>query len=264
MPFAELPEIKLYYEVSGDGPPVVLLHGLGSIAGDWFPQIPALEPRNKVYRTDARGHGQSDKPEGPYTIKQMAGDIAAFIDEEIDEPVHLIGYSMGGFMAFQLVVDRPELVRSMVIINAIPEVVTRTFRDKLNLNLRFFILRLFGLRTLGKLLAKLLFSGPDQKELRRELAERIAGNDKKAYIAATRAVVNWTVADRVSEIQAPVLMISGDRDYTPVEEKQRFVDIIPNARLEVIANSNHATPLDQPEALNKLLVAFLAEQNQTD
>ena len=81
-------------------------------------------------------------------------------------------------------------------------------------------------------------------------------NDPKAYKAATNALIGWSVRSQLGRIQCPVLVIGGDMDYTPVAHKAAYVRELPNARLHVVQNSRHATPIDQPEAFNTAVLQF--------
>ena len=111
-------------------------------------------------------------------------------------------------------------------------------------------------------MGKLLFPKPEQAELRQKILQRWPQNDKRAYLASLDAIIGWGVRERLARISCPTLVITADRDYTPVAQKQAYVDELPNARLLVIEDSRHATPLDQPEHFNSSLLAFLAEVEQ--
>jgi pimeloyl-ACP methyl ester carboxylesterase len=104
---------------------------------------------------------------------------------------------------------------------------------------------------------------PEQAELRQKMAERWAKNDKRAYLASFDAIVGWGVQERLSRVTCPTLIVSADRDYTPVSLKETYVKLLPDARLVVIADSRHATPLDQPEVFNQTLLEFLAAVDTT-
>jgi pimeloyl-ACP methyl ester carboxylesterase len=248
--------VDLVYEVAGEGEPVLLVHGLGGSRNDWRPQLPALAGY-RVVRYDQRGHGASSKPRGRYTIRQLAGDAAALIEALALGPVHVVGLSLGGMVAFQLGVDRPELVRSLTIVNSGPEVVPRTFREKLTMLVRLGLTWTLGPRGLSRLLARRLFPSPEQEPLRRDFLAQMAGNDRRAYLATTRAILGWSVASRIHEITCPVLMVSADHDYTPVARKEKYVRQLRDAELVVIADSRHATPLDRPREFNEQLLRFL-------
>ena len=257
MPKLQVEDIELYYETAGEGPPVLLLHGLGSSVRDWENQIPELSRSYRVIVCDVRGHGRSGKPPGPYSVAQFARDVAELLRSLQAAPAHIIGLSMGGMIAFQIAVDFPDLVRSLVIINSGPAMVLKKFSQKAGVQLRFFIVRWFGMRTMAKLIGKRLFPDPGQQRLLETFVDRVAENDPRAYLDSIRAINGWSVADRVSQIRCPVLVVSSDHDYTPVEVKRAYAAQIPGSVVTVLTNSRHAAPIDQPEQLNRVILDFL-------
>lgn len=261
MPHVRADGCEIYYEVQGSGDVVLLLHGLGSSVRDWELQIPALAERYKIVAVDMRGHGRSGKPPGPYRIATFAADVAQVLRALDLGPAHVVGLSMGGMVGFQLAVDEPSLVRSLVVVNSGPEVVPRTLRERVALASRLVALRVVGLRGLARTIAAKNFPRADQEALRRRLVESLASNDEAAYRASTKAIIGWSVADRIGAIRCPVLVITGDQDYTPVAAKRAYAARIPGARVVVIPDSRHVTPMDQPEAFNRHLLAFLGEQS---
>jgi 3-oxoadipate enol-lactonase len=258
MPVVEINGSRMHYEERGRGPQLLLLHGLGSCASDWEHQIGALATDFRVLCCDLRGHGLSDKPEGPYSIAGFAHDVAALLEALHVERTHVVGVSMGGMVALQLAADRPELVRRLVIVNSAAEVVPRGWQWALVWQ-RLAMLRLTGMARMARMVGKRLFPRPEQRWLRDTFEARFAANDKRAYTSALHAIVGWSVSERLPDIAAPALWISGDRDYTPPAVKERFVRAMPNAELRVIADSGHATPADQPEAFNRLVLEFLGQ-----
>jgi 3-oxoadipate enol-lactonase len=256
MPVVALPNLRMSYQLAGTGEAVVLLHGLGSSSRDWEDQIPVLATRYCVIAPDLRGHGQSEKL-ATRSIEEMADDVAQLLDRLGTGPVHLVGISMGGMVALQLAIDHPQLLSSLVIVNSGPDAVPRTVRVRLLIALRFAVLRLFGMRRLSKLVAGKLFPDPSQEAMRRRFIERASANDPVAYKAAMRAIVRWCVADQLSAIRVKTLVITGDQDYTPVALKAEYVEKLPDARLVVIPNSRHATPIDQAAVFNATVLEFL-------
>jgi pimeloyl-ACP methyl ester carboxylesterase len=254
---------QLHYEDYGKGAPVLLVHGLGSSTRDWEYQIPELAAHYRVIAIDIRGHGRSDKPRERYSIAGFAEDVRALIEHLGLDRVHLVGISMGGMIGFQLGVDRPELLKSLCIVNSGPEVKAKSPRDYLEIAKRWSLSRLLSLETIAKGLGRLLFPKPEQAELRRKIEERWPQNDKRAYLASLDAIIGWGVRERLARITCPTLVIAADRDYTPIAQKEAYVKEMPNARLLVIEDSRHATPLDQPQRFNSSLLAFLAEVEQT-
>lgn len=252
---------EIHYEVGGSGPPVLLLHGLGSCGADWAPQMDALTAAHTVVTVDLRGHGESDRPPGPYGIPMFAADVVHVLETLALGPAHVVGMSLGGMVAFQLAVDAPALVRTLVIVNSAPGVVPRTAGQWLMVQGRVWALRLLGLQRVAAKVAAINFPEPGQEAQRDALAARIAGNDPAAYRATMDAIVGWTVEDRIGTIACPTLVVSGDHDYTPVSLKEAYAARMRRARVAVVARSRHVTPVDQTEAFNRLLLAFLAEHD---
>lgn len=259
MPELLLGDVRLHYQEQGTGDPVLLLHGLGSSARDWEHQLPALAAHYRVIAVDLRGHGSSERTQGPFSVAQFAGDVAALMDRLQLPTAHLVGISMGGMVGFQLAVDAPARVRSLVAINAGPELVARSLRQHLQLWLRRGVFRLFGLRRVAALLAPRLFPKPEQGPLRETFLLRWLENDPVAYGKAFRMLLGWSVVDRLERLVAPVLLIAGDGDYTPVSSKQAFLAHLPTGRLAVVEDSRHASTVDQPQRVNALLLDFLRQ-----
>lgn len=254
-----LADVTLAYEMRGEGEPLLFIHGLGSSGRDWELQVAFFSPRYRVVTFDLRGHGQSDRPPGPYTIRLFAADTAGLIERLGIAPAHVVGLSLGGMVAFQLAVDRPDLLRSLVIVNSGPEFVVRSFRDMLGVAQRFLIVRLLGMRKMGEVLAERLFPKPEHAPIREMFAARWAENDRRAYEAAMRAIVGWSVAERLGEIDVPTLVIASAEDYTPVAVKEAYVARMPRAELVVIEDARHALPVERPEEFNRALQAFLTK-----
>jgi len=257
MPKIALNKTEIYYETAGKGQMVLFIHGLGSSVRDWETQIPAFSKSFHTVAFDLRGHGQSQKPQGPYSMSLFASDAAELIKSLGGAPVHVVGISLGGMVAFQLAVNHPELVKSLAIVNSGPEVVVRTLKDRWQVFLRFAIVRLLGMRKMGEVLSKRLFPKPEQGALRDTFVERWAENDTRPYLDTLRAIVGWSVADRIGEIAAPTLVVAADGDYTPVSSKQEYVSKMQNAKLVVIQDSRHAVPVEKPEEFNPIVIDFL-------
>jgi pimeloyl-ACP methyl ester carboxylesterase len=252
------PIVALACQDSGTGEPVVLLHGLGSRGADWDLQQRALSGQYRVLALDLRGHGESPHPTGAWEMADFAEDVAALLRERGTGPAHLVGLSLGGMVAFQLLADHPDLVRSAVIVNSGPAFPGRTLLGRLLIWSRLLLLRWKGLPALGNTIARRLFPKPEQQDMQRRFMAGFVRNDPGSYARTLRAIQQFDVAAAARRIRVPVLAISGDRDYTPVEAKAAWVRGIPGARLLAIPDSGHATPIDQPDALNVALLQFLA------
>lgn len=257
MPKSQSNGINLYYEIHGEGQPLLFIHGLGSSTRDWEFQVSEFSKSYKVITIDLRGHGQSDKPAGPYSMGMFAADTAGLLRVLGIENVHVVGLSLGGGVAFQLAVDAPQTLKTLTIVNSTPELLIRTFKDQMMVWQRIAIVKLLGMRKMGEVLSKRLFIKPEQEDIRQTFIVRWAENDQRAYLNAMRALVGWSVTARIGSIQCPALIISADQDYTPVSVKEEYASQMPGAQLVVIPDSRHATPVENPQLFNLALREFL-------
>ena len=257
MPMIALDGLDVHYETYGQGATVLLIHGLGSSTEDWEPQVDALRGAFTVVTYDVRGHGRTAKPRGKYSLPQFAADAARLIEHLGVGPVHVVGLSMGGMIAFQLATDRPDLVRSMIIVNSGPEMVLRTWKEKFAIYQRSVIVRLLGMSKMGEVLATRLLPAPEHAALRQTFVERWGRNDPGAYLRALAALVGWSVMARLPAITCPVLVVAADQDYTPVEWKRAYTSAMPRASLVVIPDSRHMMPVEKPGAFHDAIVPFL-------
>ncbi|MGE5182533.1 MAG: alpha/beta fold hydrolase [Acidobacteriota bacterium] len=265
MPTLRTHAAELHYDDRGQGDAVVLLHGLGSSTLDWEPQLAALAPRYRAIAIDMRGSGRSRDlahAAGPFSVAMFAADVAAVIDHLGVAPAHVVGLSMGGMVAFQLALDQPHAVRTLTIVNSGPSLVPRTAKQRAVLALRLVLARTIGPRGMAKLLAPKLF--PRDAALRATFLARMASNDKRAYAATQRALVGFDVSAHLAEIEVPALIVAADQDYTPLAYKQAYARRMPDARVACIADARHALPHEEPEKLQPVLDAFLAEHSRKD
>jgi len=259
MPIIHVNGIDIYYEVAGEGEPLLLIHGHGSSSRDWEYQVNYFAKDYRVFTMDVRGCGKSSKPPGPYSLHLFAEDIAALLEELDVGAAHVVGISMGGMVAFELVLGFPQLVKSMVVVNGYPEMRVETWKERLMVIRRFLMFDLLGMRKTGELLSKILFIKPEQDELRKLFVQRWAENDKRAYRESLKALFNWDVETRLGEIQCPVLVVASDEDYLPLDEKRAYTAKMSNAKLVVIEDARHAVTVEKPEEFNAIVGEFLKE-----
>jgi pimeloyl-ACP methyl ester carboxylesterase len=260
MPHLTANQINLCYEVNGAGQPLVLIHGLGSSTRDWEPQVAEFSKTFQVITFDLRGHGQSDKPAGPYAIAQFAADLAGLLTALGARAAHVVGISLGGTVAFQFALDHPAMTRTLTIVNSAPAMGGTRAQAEAEVNRRVGIVQQMGMAAMGQALSPNLFPGPEHAALRETFNARWAENDPQAYLAALRAMLDWDVSARLGEIACPVLVMASDQDYTPLAAKEAYLPALPDARLVVIPDAHHAVPMERPEAFNRALASFLYEQ----
>src|SRR4051794_33568535 len=116
----EMNQINLNYTLTGHGEALVFVHGLGSSARDWEPQVTEFSRSYQVLAVDMRGHGQSDKPGGPYTISMLADDLAGLLNHLGIPAAHIVELSLGGMVALQFALASPALVKTLTVVNSGP------------------------------------------------------------------------------------------------------------------------------------------------
>ncbi len=220
-------------------------------------QLPEFSSHFQVLNIDLRGHGRSSRTPGPYSMTLFAEDTARLIRALEFNSVHIIGISLGGMVAFQLALDYPDLVRSLVIVNSVPELIAHNFKDRTDYWKRLLIVRLFGLEKMGQVLAERFFTEPEQEGIREIFVRRWAANHKPSYLASLKAAFGWSVLGRLGEIQAPALVIGADGDYFSNAEKEQYTQLMPNAELVIVENSRHALPAEKPTEFNQIVLSFL-------
>ena len=260
MPKIQTATIRMYYEISGQGDTLVFIHGHGSSSRDWEYQSAFFSEYFQTLCYDVRGHGQSDKPKGPYSVSGFATDLADLLGALEIKKAHIVGLSMGGWIAFQFAVDYPAMTNSLTIVNSWADMRPKNFQERIEFFRRIILFRFLNMRKIGEIIGPRIFIKPEQKDLLQSFIDRWAENHKPSYMASLKAGIGWSVADQLNEITCPVLVVSADEDYTPIEAKQEYVEKLPDARLVVIEDSRHATPIEHPEIFNRVLLDFLQDR----
>ena len=260
-----MPEIDLgprgrlhYIDTDQSGKAVVLLHGLGADGSSWGLQIPALfELGFRVLAPDAPGFGQSTFIGDPPGISQTADLYAEwFACLNLRKP-HLVGISMGGVIALQLALDRPQLVDRLVLVNTFARFQIRP-QTWLYYLKRFLLVSYAGPKAQAQSVAKRIFPDPEDIDYRNELVRQILQADPRAYRNAMVSMSRFNVLHRLPSINLPTLVVTGGRDTTVPERMQAsMAKRIPAARQVVITTAGHALTIDEPEQFNNLLMNFL-------
>jgi 3-oxoadipate enol-lactonase len=259
MPKLRVNNTGIYFEVTGQGEPLLFIHGLTSSSRSWKKQVPLFSQHYRVITFDIRGHGRSDKHIEPYSIELFASDARELMRAMGIGSAHVVGFSMGGMVAFQLAVDAPELVRSLVAVNCCPEGSMRTFNNGVECFKHMIFLPLRGKRENMPDSDKQTESTPNAENPHRSIIQRMAVNNKLAYANAFGALLKWSVADRLADINCPTLMITSDADFVPVSIKQGYASKMPCAEVVVINNSRHSAPRERTEEFNDILLKFVSK-----
>ena len=252
----------------GDGPPVVLVHGLACGKRMWFQQIPALRSRFRVIAYDQRGHGLTDAPAiaTEYSAALLARDLDGVLDALKIERAAIVGFSLGGGSALALAASKPERVSRLVLAD-----VGAGADDPLKTEwMARRWLKLIGQGEIDELVCDMLRSELFKVYAKRNVRRR---NHMAALIRGTpidglRFTLSEVLAKRKSlfrlagafkTVRAPTLVVVGQYDYLCSKSARLLAQTIPNASLKIIENSGHMSPLEQPAAFNAALMEFLGE-----
>ena len=258
MAIAHVNGIELFYECVGAGPPLLLIHGLGSSGDDWAFQREAFARRHRLILVDLRGSGRSAKPPGPYSMAQFADDLWTLLDGLGIDALDLLGFSLGGSVAIEMALGRPDRVRRLVLCNALADYRTDTPRKWLEAYLQITLVRVLGIRTTSRLIARRLFPRSAQRPMRERVVQVIGANPRRAYFDTIGAIVGWSALERLPQLRCATLIIAAEHDYTPLAQRRAEAARYPHAELVVIAGSRHGTPFDAIDAFNRHALDFLA------
>ncbi|HKL34791.1 MAG TPA: alpha/beta hydrolase [Salegentibacter sp.] len=250
--------ISLEYLDQGEGEVILLLHGLGSTKADWELQKEEFSSDFRIIAPDLRGHGNSTKPKDreAYGIPQFAEDMKLLLDKLDIAKCIVVGFSMGGAIAFEMATKYNDLISKMVIVNTAPDFNTLGEMGDQMIRERTEMLRSQGMEAMAKKVADGMFPEDDQKDLREAFYKRANENDLEAYYNSFITLMNWGIGDKVRSIEIPSLVVASDMDYTPVALKESYTSKMKNAKLKIIKNSRHGVTMDQPEQFNKALLKF--------
>jgi pimeloyl-ACP methyl ester carboxylesterase len=246
----------------GAGPPVAFAHGLFWDTRLFAPQIAALRGRRRCLAWDHRGQGRSEVTATGYDMETLADDAIALIERLGSGPVHFVGLSMGGFVAMRVALARPDLVRSLVLIDTSADIEPPANWP------RYRLMRLvagwLGLRAVVGRLMPILFGpaflrDPSRAHERAEYRERLLGNNRIGILRAVDGVLGRQgVAHRLPALRVPTLVLVGEHDVaTPPEKARAIAQAIPGARLVVIPGAGHTATLEAPHRVNAEIMAFL-------
>ncbi|HLY33830.1 MAG TPA: alpha/beta fold hydrolase [Jatrophihabitantaceae bacterium] len=250
---------------SPDAATIVFGHGLLFSGWMFSAQIEALRSTYRCVAIDWRGQGASPPAgDGRYDMDTLTEDAVALIEHLGVAPVHWVGLSMGGFVGQRIAARRPELLRSLALLDtsADPEEPFAAIQDKA----LTVLYRLVGIAPVKPSVLKIMLGptfrkNPASKPVIDEWMRQVAHTDRHGMSGAILAVANRKpVYHEIGAITAPTLVICGADDKpTPLAKAQRIAAAIPGARLEVVADAGHSSTIEQPEAITALLQKFLAE-----
>jgi 3-oxoadipate enol-lactonase len=252
---------RIYWDEQGQGAPLLLIMGLGYPSYLWHRTRPALAAKYRTIALDNRGSGQSDVPEGPYSIALMASDAAAVLDAAGVESAHVFGLSMGGMIAQEFALQYPKRVRSLILgctacggpnaVRAEAEVTK--------------ILMARGVPPEEAALAMRPYiydAGTPVERIEEDMAIRRQWFPRpQGFLAQLQAILAWEAYSRLPQITAPTLVIHGESDQlVPPGNGKLIASRIPGAKLVLLPKASHIFATDQTEAAHRAILEFLAGQ----
>jgi 3-oxoadipate enol-lactonase len=266
MPKIQVNGAQIYYEDHGSGPEtIVFAHGLLWSGRMFDHQVDALKNRYRCITFDFRGQGQSQVTAAGYDMDTLGEDAAALIEALTCAPCHFLGLSMGGFVAMRLAIRRPDLIKSLMLIetSADPEPPENIGRYRLlNFIARWLGLKLVADRVMAIMFGRKFLTDPARAKMRQEWRQRLIANQRIGITRAVRGVITREgIEDRLDKIKVPTLIIVGDQDVATVPAKaQRMQARIQGSKLVVIPGAGHTSTVEEPEAVNAALTEFLNRQ----
>ena len=268
MPFVERAGVRVFYQARGQGPPVLMVQGVGVIGAGWRPQVEELSQTHQVAVIDNRGIGQSQPCSGPITIEAMADDAIAVMDA-LDWPrAHLVGHSMGGVIVTHMALTHPERVSSLCLLCTFSrgaEAARLTWPVlKMTLRTRLGTPAMRRRAFMEMLVPPAHLVGKDVADLAQHVGEMV-GRDLAVsppiLMRQLQAMRGSDLSARLAEIGSiPTLIASAAHDPIALTEYgRRLRDAIPGSRYVEFADASHGVTIEQPHVINPLLQSFIAE-----
>jgi pimeloyl-ACP methyl ester carboxylesterase len=261
MPTAPIRDILTYYEDAGSGDPLFLIMGYSGDLQAWAFQVPVLSKHFRVITLDNRGAGRTSAPDRPYTIAGMADDVVALMDHLGIAKAHVLGFSMGGYIAQSLALTHPNKVDKLILLSTAPYVegylraVVRSWMDvrRSNLSREQFV----------RLQAPWLFSPElldDTPRLERSILNSVNNpyaQQDHAFLRQGQAVLDWDIQGRHAEIKQQTLVVCGKDDVVvPPRNSERLVQLLPNASLKFLSGA-HLGAIEYANEYNAAFLEFL-------
>lgn len=239
--------------------PVILLHGLGSDHSSWVYQSEVLIANGfRPIAVDIPGFGQSTYPYHRWTIRKASILVIKAVVDGFEGKVALVGLSMGGTIAQEIVRNRPEKISKLVLVSTFARLRPSVRKTLPYLSKRFKQVITGDIRDQAVTVADRIFPGNDQEYFHEYLINQIRHANPKTYRQAMIALAAFNSASWMRHWSGGTLVISGDADNTvTLENQKRLAGILKNVQFEVIIRAGHAVTIDQKDRFNQLLIEFL-------
>jgi pimeloyl-ACP methyl ester carboxylesterase len=259
MPTVKVGDINIYYEIHGDGEPLLMIQGYSFYSGHWMTLVPSLSREYRAIIFDNRGTGRTDKPESPYTMKMMAADAKGLLDAIGIDKANVFGVSMGGMIAQEFALSYPDKVINLVLgctncggkesVVPTPEALAFLFSPEIGK---------LPVEERARLTAPWLWT-KDFIDNNPAVVDTLVAVSAKhptppqGYAGHGQAIISHNTCDRLPQIKVPTLVIAGDSDtLIPNENSKIIASRIPGAELVIVKNAGHGFT-QAPEASRAIL-----------
>ncbi len=258
-------DTEIFYRDTGEvtgKETIVFAHGLLWDNEVFAPQVDFLESQYRCIAFDFRGQGKSPATKSGYDMESLTEDTIELISKLVEGPVHFLGLSMGGFIGMRIAINRPEMLKSLMLqeTTADPEPEENKPKYlKLCFVAKWISISLIIEKTMAIMFSQSFLKDPKKIELKNEWAGRLKKLNRWTFTRAVRGVIERNgIYQLIDQITTPTLIIVGDEDIATVPEKsQRMHQVIKNSKLCIVEKAGHTSSIEQPEAVNQAVSGFL-------
>ena len=255
--------LRSRYRLEGNGPDLVLIHGVSDHLENWQGIVDRLKGRYRILRYDLRGHGQTDKPAGPYSLEDFAEDLAELTAAVGMTRFHLAGYSLGGLVAQRFTLRYPAKVDHLILLSTVAgrnEVEKARVEERLRSVEQGDLGDHFESSIARWFTEDFIRANP---ELVKSYAMQSKDNDQAGIRAAYRVLCTSDLIAELPAIAAPTLVVTGEND---IGSNPRMADnmhqAIPGSRLEILPRLKHSILIEAPDKVSSLISDFIGNRPQ--
>lgn len=253
----------LYYEVHGDGEPLLCIHGLSVDTLGWALQLPAFTERHRTVIFDNRDVGQSSQAGADYEVADMAADALAVADAAGLERFHLLGISMGGAIAQELALAAAERILTLTLVVTFPRggAWARGLSESWGARVREMPRERHVEELLLLNLSEEFYENTEAVDFARKMMlDNPNPQPPEAFARQLAASSRHDCLERLPDLELPVHVIGGEHDIlVPIWKSRELAEAIPGARLSVLERAPHGLPLERAHEFNELALSFIAE-----
>ena len=264
MPVSRINGINIYYEVHGEGEPVIFGNGIFSNTLGWINQLPVFSKQYQVILYDMRGQGQSEKPDSHYSFDIHADDQKALLEHLGISKVHHVGISYGAELGLVFALKYPDMLKSLVACSAVSYVGT-LLNEMCQLWRYACVLEdpdIFYYATVPLNFGETFIR--ENTAILEQAKIRYSQLNYPALVRLIDAFLTLNITDQLSEIKTPTCVIAGEKDILkPAYPYSKLIhEKLPNSEMAIIPDSGHAITFERPEEFNSITLGFLRKQNE--